>query len=208
MSVTPRRVVLLGGTFDPVHCGHVSVAEQVRVALDAAEVWLIPVNTPPHRPAAVASALDRLALAQAVAAGSRTMRVLDIELRRPGASYTIDTLEELARAHPDVELWFLLGADAAREIGSWHGARRLLASHRFVLVNREGVPELREDEARRLGFRTALTRVLSVDSPDVSATDIRRRVRDGESLAGLVPDAVAAVMSERGLYRDAPPAVG
>lgn len=197
---TVRRAVLLGGTFDPIHLGHLAVAGQARARLEADEVWLIPSNSPPHRRPALAAAADRLAMVRAAAAGDPHLRVLDLEISRGGPSYTLDTVAELAARHPETEQWFLLGADAAREIGGWHGLGDLLRVARFVLVNREGVGELTVVEAEALGFDRARLRVIGVTSPPISATDVRLRVARGEPVTGLVPDAVARIIAERGLY--------
>ena len=201
MTPPARRAVLLGGTFDPLHVGHLVVARQVRLALAADEVWLIPAGDPPHRRTAAAAA-DRLAMVVAVADVDPGLRVLDLEVRRLGPSYTSDTLDALARAHPDVEQWFVLGADAAREIRGWHALGHLFETANFVLVNREGVPEMTRLEALGLGFDPTRTRLVRVDSPPVSATDIRRRAAAGEALDGLVPPPVAACIAARSLYRE------
>ena len=196
----PRRVVLLGGTFDPIHCGHLAVADQVRELIGAGEVWLIPSGTPPHRGATAAPAADREAMVRAAAAGRTGLRVLDTELHRAGPSYTSTTAAQLAAEHPDVEQWFLLGADAAREIRSWHRLGDLLEIARFVVVNRQGTEEITPAGTLALGFDPARTRVVRVDSPPISATDVRRRAAAGEPLAGLVPPEVEAIIVERGLY--------
>lgn len=200
MSPVRRRAILLGGTFDPIHLGHLAVAEQAQAALAADEVWVIPAGVPPHRPVTAAPE-DRLAMARAAAKSRPGWRVLDLELRRRGPSYTRDTVAELACARPAVEQWFLLGADAAREIGSWHRLDDLLDIVRFVVVNRGGVGELSPEAAAQLGFDPRRTRVVRVRSPEVSATEIRRRIATGESLDGLVPPGVAGVIDERKLYR-------
>ena len=137
-------------------------------------------------------------------AGGRTVsriRVLDLELRRPGPSYTIDTMRDLSRTHPDLELWVVLGADAARQMPEWHGAAELLARFHFVLVNRSGEAPIHLPEARALGFLPERSRVVGIDSPDISATEIRRRVAAGEPVAGLVSPAVERVIARRRLYR-------
>jgi len=198
--VTARCAVVLGGTFDPIHVGHLAILDQARRAVDADEAWLLPTATPPHRRPTHASAEDRLAMAEAAAESLPGVRVVDVEVRRGGLSYTIDTLDELERAHPACAIWFVLGADAARDVHTWHRAAELLARARFLVVNRSGVPELTEAEARRLGFDLSRTRLVQVDSPPVSATEIRRRAAAGESVAGLVPPAVARVIAARGLY--------
>jgi nicotinate-nucleotide adenylyltransferase len=196
-----RRAVLMGGTFDPVHLGHIAVADQARSQLEASQAWLIPSRRPPHRSPAVAAAADRLAMLREAAADHPWLRVLDLELRRPGPSYTLDTLRELAATHPDVEQWFLLGADAARGIRSWHRLGELLDTAHFVLVNREGTAELSIDEAVALGYDAARLRIIRVDSPPISATEVRRRAARGFPLEGLVPAPVGRLIEQRGLYR-------
>jgi nicotinate-nucleotide adenylyltransferase len=198
--IAVRRAVLVGGTFDPVHLGHLAIAAQAREQLDAEEAWLIPARQPPHRAAALAGAADRLALLEAAAAGRSWLRVLDLELRRPGPSYTWDTVAELAALHPQVEQWFLLGADAAREIRTWHRLDELLAGTRFVVVNREGIGELTVDEAAAVGFDRARLRIIRVNSPPISATEVRRRAAAGLPLLDLVPAAVARLIEARRLY--------
>ena len=197
----PRCVAVLGGTFDPIHAGHLAILEQVRRSVDADEAWLLPTNLPGHRRPARASVEDRVAMVEAAAAGRTGVRAVDLEARRQGPSYTIDTLDELERVHPGVQFWLVLGADAARDIAAWHRADEVLARARFVLVNRTGVPPLTEAEARALGFDPERTRLIHVDSPPVSATEIRRRVAAGRSVEGMVAPAVARIIAERGLYR-------
>ncbi len=195
-----RPVAVLGGTFDPIHAGHLAVLDQVRRALGADEAWLVPTALPPHRRPAYASVDDRLAMVRAAAEGHEGVRVLDLEARRPGPSYTIDTLDELERLHPGTTPWFILGADAARDIGQWHRAGELLDRANFVIVNRSGVPALDDAQASALGFAPERTRVLHVDSPDISASEIRRRVAAGEPVEGMVPGAVARFIAMRNLY--------
>ncbi|HEV7680253.1 MAG TPA: nicotinate (nicotinamide) nucleotide adenylyltransferase [Candidatus Dormibacteraeota bacterium] len=196
----PRRAVVLGGTFDPIHAGHLGVLEQVRRAARADEAWLLPTGEQPHRGPAHASAEERLAMTEAAAEGRPHVRVLDVEARRPGPSYTVDTLAELEREHPGTEIWLTLGADAAREVPRWHRVENLLDRARFVLVNRTGVPRLDEAEMRALGFDPQRTRLIHVDSPPVSATEIRRRFAAGESVEGMVAPAVAGLIRARGWY--------
>jgi nicotinate-nucleotide adenylyltransferase len=195
------RVAVFGGTFDPFHLGHLAVAEQARDGVLADETWVVPAGVPPHRGPVAARAADRLAMCRAGIQGRSRIAVLDLELRRDGPSYTLDTMRDLAAQHAGVQLWVVLGADAARQTSSWHGAAELLGGYHFVLVNRAGEAVIHHAEAIGLGFRPERTRVVGIDSPDVSATEIRRRVVAGESLDGLVSPAVAAIIEERGLYR-------
>jgi nicotinate-nucleotide adenylyltransferase len=199
MAVT--RVAVFGGTFDPFHLGHLAVAEQAREGVLAGETWVVPAGLPPHRGPVTAGAADRLAMCRAAIEGHPRIAILDLELRRGGPSYTIDTMRDLASAHPAIQLWVVLGADAARQAPSWHDSAELLGSYHFALVNRAGEAPIHHAEAIGLGFRPERTRVVGIDSPDVSATEIRRRVLAGETLEGLVSPAVAAIISERGLYR-------
>jgi nicotinate-nucleotide adenylyltransferase len=195
--------IVFGGTFDPVHNGHLAIARQARSATGAESVWFVPAALAPLRDAPQASPQDRFELLQAACAGPEAvgMTVLDVAIRRGGLSYTADVMDALRAEHPDRELRVLLGADVARTIGAWHRAADLLRRESFVIVNRSGVPRLDADEAELLGYSAARTILLSVQSPEVSATEIRTRCARGESIDGLVPEAVAALIAKKGMYR-------
>jgi nicotinate-nucleotide adenylyltransferase len=137
----------------------------------------------------------------AAAAGEYGWQVCDIEARRQGPTYTLDTVIELATAYPQLRFQYVIGADAARQIREWHGWQELLAQTNFVLINRAGVESISSSQAAALGFDTDLTTILEVSSPPVSATDIRDRVHNGRSIAGLVPPAVAELIAQLGVYR-------
>ena len=199
MSLT--RVAVFGGTFDPFHLGHLAVAEQAREGVLADEVWVVPAGVPPHRGPVMAGAADRLAMCRAAIEGRLHISALDLELRRPGPSYTLDTMRDLGAGHPGTQCGVVLGADAARQMAGWHGGAELLGTYHFVLVNRAGEAPIRHAEAIALGFLPGLTRVVGIDSPDISGTEIRRRVMAGEPLGGMVSPAVATIIEERGLYR-------
>jgi nicotinate-nucleotide adenylyltransferase len=199
MSLT--RVAVFGGTFDPFHLGHLAVAEQARDGVLADQVWVVPAGVPPHRGPVIAGTADRLAMCRAAIEGRPRISALDLELRRPGPSYTLDTMRDLGAAHPGTQLWVVLGADAARQTSGWHEAAELLGTYHFVLVNRAGEAPIRHAEAIALGFLPELTRVVGIDSPDISGTEIRRRVTAGEPLDGMVSSAVAAIIEQRRLYR-------
>ncbi len=195
--------IVFGGTFDPVHNGHLAIARQARAATGADSVWFVPAALAPLRDAPQASPRDRFELLEAARAGPEGlgMTVLDIAIRRGGLSYTADVMEALRAEHPDTDLRVLVGADVARTIGAWHRASDLLSGESFVIVNRSGVPHLDTAEAERLGYSSARTTLLTVQSPEVSATEIRARCARGESLDGLVPEAVATLIARKGLYR-------
>jgi nicotinate-nucleotide adenylyltransferase len=195
------RIAILGGTFDPITLAHVSILVQAASALGAGTAWLVPTHTQPLRPGAHADVHSRLALVRAAVEDRDGIRVIDDEALREGTSYTIDTLDALEREHTNAELWWVMGADAARTIQGWHRAADLLARGRFALVNRSGTDTLGHPEAMRLGFRPDRTRMLMVASPLISSTDVRERVARGEPVAPLVGERVAALIMELGLYR-------
>ena len=203
------RVGILGGTFDPIHLGHLEAASAARRALSLDRLLLLPSRTPPHRSTEPrASVFHRFAMA-ALAAAERDMSVSDLEVRREGPSYTALTLEALHReGFAPTELFFITGSDAFAEVGTWHDYPRILQLANFVVVSRPGAPRRRSDlipNPQSRNPRRAPT-VLSVEAntPDVSSTDIRRRVGAGESIDGLVPSSVAGHIRRHHLYVPAP----
>jgi nicotinate-nucleotide adenylyltransferase len=201
MTPEPSRVAVLGGTFDPVHLGHIALATAAREAIGAAEAWLLPARTPALRVEPVAPAHLRLAMLETAVRNTPGLRILDVELRRPGVSYTIDTLEALRQSHPKTEPWWVVGADAARHINDWHRRDELLAILHLAVVQRAGSAHFDEAEARLLGLDLRRTAVLELTPPAVSATEVRRRVAAGENISRLVPAAVADIIAASGLYR-------
>jgi nicotinate-nucleotide adenylyltransferase len=197
-------VLVFGGTFDPIHNGHLAIADQARVATGAEAVWFVPAALAPLRDAPEATPEQRFELLEAacIAWGGPGLAVLDIAIRRGGVSYTAEVMDALRAEHPDVDLAVLIGADAARTIHRWHRADHLLGSERFVIVNRTGPPPLNPAEVGGLGFAASRTTLLTVESPDISASDIRRRCARGEPLDGLVPDVVASLIAAKGMYRE------
>jgi nicotinate-nucleotide adenylyltransferase len=194
--------IVYGGTFDPVHNGHLAIASQARDAIGAEEVWFVPAALAPLRDPPCATPEDRLELLEAACAASAQpgLRALDLAIRRGGVSYTADVMDALRSEHPDDDLAVLAGADAARTINAWHRAADLLRTEHFVIVNRSGAEPLRAAEAERLGYAHARITLLNVDSPAVSATEVRSRCRRGESIEGLVPKVVAGLIARKGMY--------
>jgi len=195
---------VLGGTFDPIHLGHMAAALAAQRSLSLDSIVLIPSRIPPHRAQpATASAEDRLAMAELAARAHPGWSVSRIEIDREGPSYTYDTLVELGR--PGTQLFFITGADAFAEIDTWSRYPAVLDLANFVVVSRPRITldSLRERVPSAFSHRSsAQTRVILVDAhtPDVSSTEIRRRVRAGQSLSGLVPDAVAGYIAAHRLY--------
>lgn len=190
----PQRIGILGGTFDPPHVGHFMVAADVFAALELDRLLLIPAASPPHKQGQVrATAEQRLAMVRAAAEGDDRFEVDDIELRRPGASYTVDTLRELRTRHPGAELFFVIGMDQFRELHTWREPEEVARLARLAVVSRDG--DLPVGESPIPVVPVGVTRI------DLSATDIRRRVQDGESIRYFVPEPVREFIEREGLYR-------
>lgn len=182
---------ILGGTFDPVHNGHLAVATQCRALLGLAQVRLVPAAEPPHRPPPTAPAADRLAMVRLAVGDREGLVVDDIEVSRGGPSYTVDTLCRL-RDSGVGPLVLLLGHDAAVELADWHRAVELPGLAQLVVFNRSG-------PANGRPLPVGATEV-KLDSPAVSATELRRRLAAGEAVSGMLPASVLAYIVERGLY--------
>ena len=205
----PARIGILGGTFDPIHLGHLDAASAAQRALSLDCVLLLPSRTPPHRSAEPrASVFHRFAMA-ALAAAARGMLVSDLEVGRDGPSYTALTLEALHReGFTREQLFFITGSDAFAEVATWYDYPRILQLANFAVVSRPGArrpAELIPKPQSPIPDSTRPT-VCSVeaDTLDVSSTDIRRRVGAGESIDGLVLPEVAGHIRRHHLYVPAP----
>lgn len=217
---TSQRVGILGGTFDPVHEGHVAVADAALEALDLDEVLFIPSHHPPHRRVEpMASGYHRFAMVALALADRPALLASDVELRAADWSYTSVTLRRLhERAFDALQLFFITGADAFAEIATWKDYPAILDLANFVVVSRPGLsatsipdrlPTLRDRMIMKgadlgdAGGVAAATRIWLVDAvtPDVSSTEVRRRVRAGEPIDGLVARAVERYVVRHHLYR-------
>ncbi len=201
-----KRIGIFGGTFDPVHVGHLIVAEQCREAGQLDQVWFIPAARPPHkqdRPlTSFAQRVEMLALA---IAGMPAFRVEELEKDRPGPSYTADTLADLERLHPQCEFALLLGSDCLPDLPQWHQPERILELAELLIVARPGWPVLTQEELRaslHLQERAPL-RLRLIHSPliDISSRDLRQRAANQRSLRFLVPRAVECYILEKKLYQ-------
>lgn len=199
------RVGVVGGTFDPIHLGHIALAEGARDCAKLDRVLLIPAADPPHRGGPVASAQDRLEMVRMAVRGHRGLEVSDIEMRRKGPSYTADTLAAITSEMPGAELYMVLGWDAAAELRSWRRPDVVLNLARLVVVPRPGLPAPSEADLRAAGIDPARTVRCQVTTPRVEATEIRERARVGRSLQGLVDPAVEDYLVTRGLYQSPQP---
>ena len=201
------KIGILGGTFDPIHLGHLEAAAAARHALSLDRVMLMPSRTPPHRSTEPrASIFHRFAMT-ALAAAEHDMLVSDLEVRREGPSYTALTLEALHREGlPPAHLFFITGSDAFAEVATWYDYPRILQLANFVIVSRPGAPRPAELIPNLQTSIADAPTIFSVeaDTPDVSSTAIRRRVGAGEPIDGLVPSSVAGHIRRHHLYVPAP----
>jgi len=215
----PPRLGLFGGTFNPIHYGHLRAAEEVAEALALRQVWFLPAAQPPHKTAAAVTPFEmRLAMARLAVGRHPRLVVSDFEGRRPGKSYSIETLRQLREEIGDAtELYFILGLDAMLEIATWKDYRELFTLSHFVVLDRPGSDRsglaevLRREvqgEFRSLpgaaGFEhPSGYRVLFQDTTrlDISATQIRRLVREKRSIRYLLPEGVRRFIVKNRLYR-------
>lgn len=209
-----RRIGILGGTFDPVHIGHLDIADAAHQQLGLTRVDLVTSNVPPHRPQPLASAYHRFAMVAIAAQERPGWRAADIELRFDAPSYTSRTLMRFHdRGYEPTQLFFIIGADAFAEIASWRDYPAILDAAHFVVVSRPGFPAFEMPERLpRLSARMATRALDALNSPnpmvvlidattaDVSSTAIRGRLALGESIEGLVPPRVHQHIEQHGLY--------
>jgi nicotinate-nucleotide adenylyltransferase len=214
-----RRIGILGGTFDPIHRGHLDVGTAAQEALELTRMFVITSNIPPHRPQPFASAFHRFAMVSFVVATRPDWRAADLELRSEEPSFTSGTLAKFhERGYAASELFFVIGADAFADIGSWRDYPDILDAAHFAVVSRPGFPvEQLPHRLPRLVSRMAhppldpLSQIepmiLLIDAPtaEVSSTAIRSRVAAGESIAGLVPPGVQQHIEQHGLYTSMTP---
>jgi len=216
----PERIGVFGGTFNPVHAGHVRAAAVIRARFGLDRVLFVPSFLPPHKDTSeIAPPADRMAMVALALRRFRHLVASPIEIEAGGTSYSIVTLDRIGRSCPGARIFFIVGADAFRDIETWREWRRVLERCLFIVTTRPGsrlaearaalAPEYRSgvcgvgpatriDEGLLSSRRIFFVRIPALD---VSSTEIRARVRRGASIRGLVPGPVARYIAERGLYR-------
>jgi len=217
-----KKLGILGGTFNPIHVGHLAAAEEVRERLDLARILFIPSFLPPHKDdEAIPPAAQRLAMVKIAIAGNPQFSLSDIEVQRGGKSYTVDTVTDLHRAYPGAEFFFITGLDSFLDIQTWKDWERLLGLCSFVVLSRQGhaftdlvnlpfmktskqkLEVLDSGEQARIKAETAAGMSLWLEQVplyDISSTDIRKRIRQGRSIKYLLPDAVETYILDNTLY--------
>jgi nicotinate-nucleotide adenylyltransferase len=201
------RIGIFGGTFDPVHLGHLILAEQARDQGRLDQVWFVPAPRPPQKERqAITKFETRAEMLQLAIAGNQHFRISEIEKDRPGPSYTADTLRELHALHPGNEFWLLVGGDSLADLPHWREPREIVRQAGLLVMARPGIPLLSADElCRSLQLPPEIPlRLEVVEAPymDSSSREFRRRVAQGRSIRYFVPRAVEVYIQEKHLYRE------
>lgn len=200
------RIGIMGGTFNPPHIGHLVCASEACDQLGLDQVWFVPVHTPPHKemgPGAPTPAM-RAELCRAATAGDPRFRVSTIEIDRGGQSYSADTLALLAKDNPDDELVFIIGADTALSLPTWHKPEEVVRLATLGVAGRQGV--LRRDIVERLTGLGAKLAFFEMPRIDISSSEIRRRLSHGQTVDYLLPAPVAEQIRKQALYTAQVPA--
>jgi nicotinate-nucleotide adenylyltransferase len=213
MYTLKQATGIFGGTFDPVHFGHLRTALEIRQALELAEVRLIPCYQPVHRKLPLASPKDRLAMVQCAIAGEPALCVDDCEIRRKSPSYTIDTLLTLRKQLPDTSLCLIMGIDALLGLPGWHRFEEILENAHLIVAHRPQyqLPKtgiiatllknrLSQSHLALHETRAGLIYLHPVTPLEISATDIRRQIATGNNPRYLLPDAVHEYIRQHGVY--------
>jgi nicotinate-nucleotide adenylyltransferase len=219
MKTAARRIGILGGTFDPIHRGHLDLGDAAVNELKLTRLFVITSNVPPHRPQPLASSYHRFAMVSLAVLDRPDWRAADLELRHDAPSFTSRTLDLFhERGYLSSELFFVIGADAFAEIASWRDYPKILDAAHFAVVSRQGF-SVNELPRRLPGLADRIARppidevaridplIILIDAPtaDVSSTAIRQRLSEGESIAGLVPPHVQQHIEQHGLYSSMTP---
>ena len=195
MSAPRRpRIGIMGGTFDPIHHGHLVAASEAQVALELDEVIFVPTGQPADKPA-VSPGEHRYLMTVIATASNPRFRVSRVDIDRPGITYTADTLDDIRAEFPDADLFFITGADALQTFLSWKDADNLISKAHFVGVSRPG------HELSTAGLPADGVTVMEVPALAISSTDCRTRVKAGHPVWYLVPDGVVQYIAKHRLYR-------
>lgn len=195
------EIGLMGGSFNPIHCGHVALARAALESGRVERVLFLPTGNPPHKKEGLADKFDRLRMVELAVEHESGMAVCREEIDRDGVIYTVDTLAALKRKMPDCTLTYLIGADTLRALGTWRRVETVIERCKFLVMMREG--ETREEVIRLAGLwtqRGAQIDFLDARKMDISSTQIREQIQKGLPFERLVPQAVADYIHEHGLY--------
>lgn len=208
MTTSQRKIGIFGGTFDPVHLGHLIMAEQCREQAKLDAVWFVPSARPPHKPdRALTPFRQRVEMLELALAGYPVFGIDELEEERPGPSFTVDTLEVLGQRHPDVEFNLIVGSDCLPDLPSWREPTRLAERAGLLVVGRPAWPIWTVEQLRqalRLPESVPLRyQVIHMPQIEISSRDLRRRRAEGHTIRYLVPRAVECYIETHQLYRSA-----
>ena len=199
-----NRIGIMGGTFDPIHYGHLVIANEVLFKFDLQKIIFVPTGNPPHkRSAALADAYHRYMMVQFATMTNPSFDVSNIEVEKDGISYTVDTIRELKNNYIDTKLYFITGTDAVLDLPNWKDPEEILNLCTFISVNRPGyVTDTLDDKLDRL-MEKYKGEILSIRAPQlkISSTDIRNRIQEGRPTKYLLPENVEQYIFKNGLYR-------
>lgn len=199
-----RRIGIMGGTFNPIHMGHLLLAEWVKSEAGLEEIWLVPNGISYMKEAQeVAPAEDRLRMTELAVRGNPHFKCLDLEVKRSGYTYSYETLEELTRAYPGDTFYFILGADCLFTLETWKHPEQIFRCCKLIAAirddaSREAMEEKKAELEQRFGGEILLLPFLRMS---LSSTEIRERIRQGKSVRYMVPDSVLNYMEEKQLYK-------
>lgn len=201
-----KKLAIMGGSYDPVHMGHIAIATGVCSRLDLPRLVMLPAYIPPHKinRRDFASAKDRFNMLEIAVRDYDKLSVSDLEICRGGISYTYDTVKRLENFFPDTEFFFIIGGDSVERLLGWYKSFELLRKVKFIAVERPGY---NTDKGRSIIYKAygqwAVDRILSLKMPerDISSTEIRRRVKEGLSIEGMVAPGVIEYIEKNGIYR-------
>ena len=194
------RLGLYGGTFDPIHLGHLILAEACREACGLDRVWFVVAGAPPHKPGGRTDVAHRLEMARLAVAGNPAFEVSEIEARRPGPHYSVETLEAVRRERPEDDLFFLIGADSLVDLPHWRGPDRIMGLASLVVANRPGF----EPPAFDVPPDARPIHRVTIPPIGIASHEIRRLRLEGRTVRYQVPRAVEAYIDAHGLYRPGP----
>ena len=195
------RLGLFGGTFDPIHVGHLILAEQCREVCGLDRVWFVVAGEPPHKRGDRTAVAHRLEMARIAVAGHSAFAVSEIEATRPGPHYSVETLESVRSERPNDELFFLIGADSLSDLPNWRDPGRIAELATIVVVNRPGIEEIDPTKLPSFGPGSRAIVPVTIPAVGIASTDLRLRVREGRSIRFMVPRGVQAYIEAQGLYR-------
>lgn len=201
-----KKIGIMGGSFDPIHMGHLMMSEYVRSELDLDEVLFVPTGNPPHKQIGLLEAEKRLEMVKIAIADNPHFTVSDLEVQKKGISYSVDTVLELKALHPEDEFYFLIGSDLLPQLKSWKRFDELATEIEFVLSIRPGFDTItKEDMVHEIADlkEDYGARVTVIETPlyEISSTQIRQRIRDHRSVRYLVKQEVISKIEEAGYYR-------